>query len=84
MATKRSDTKSEDDQSTQKRDQPNVMFLESADADPVKAKAINAPDDRPLTGYETLEIETKDGARTAVGELAGPGDHEPRWRLDNG
>ena len=82
MATKRSDKDNgEADQTTSTQKQPTVMYLESHDAEPQKAKAINAPEDTPLTGYETLEIETKDGARTVVGELAGPGPDEGRWRL---
>ena len=68
--------------STSKPSGPTVLFLADPDAEPVKATALNAPEGAPLTGYETLSINTPDGVRSAVpGELAGPGAAESRWRL---
>lgn len=60
-----------------------VYYLEGPDAEPVEAKPLNAPEDTPLTGYENLTLETKDGTHEAVpGEVAGAASDQPRWRLN--
>jgi hypothetical protein len=79
MATKR---KSSSRKAKAKADGPTVYYLADADAKPVEAVALNAPEDSPLTGYENLSVQTKDGTFENVpGDLGGPGVGNPRWRL---
>lgn len=78
MATKRKAKA----KSPAKSEGPTVYYQADAHADAVKATAMNAPADSPLTGYETLDVRAPDGVHASVpGGIGGPGESVPRWHL---